>query len=430
MKVVPLHYFGLVRPFRFERVLVLLLALAMLLAIGVGAMLLLSRDAGVNGEARGLSWGTPRGWYFVYLAALLGLSLVLAPWWRVAMGLLSLAAVEIGLGFGAAALYLANVTLAPTLFPENYNRPLYRWHPLLQAVAVPTPSDETKTARVFINSHGLRGPERTADQFKDKIVVALFGGSTTLDFSNRNGESWGDLLQRSLGDRYAVVNHGAPGYTTAEHVIQTAFYQDAFGVSPHCSVYYVGWNDLTNAHIEGLDPGYANYHMPGQIDFLDARRLGPPLFSISPMLKLLSRFVAIAFDTARPAGAPPGHVASGADPVLDEIYLRNIRTISAINRQRGFATLWVDQVMNPERVSSRTMRGWIPFVPPQDTPTLFVHFNKLLQREAASLGDTYANIPEAVFTDRDFIDEGHFSPSGARKFAAQLFHAVMSACPR
>ena len=267
-------------------------------------------------------------------------------------------------------------------------------------------------------------------QFKDKIVVALFGGSTTLDFSNRNGESWGDLLQRSLGDRYAVVNHGAPGYTTAEHVIQTAFYQDAFGVSPHCSVYYVGWNDLTNAHIEGLDPGYANYHMPGQIDFLDARRLGPPLFSISPMLKLLSRFVAIAFDTARPAGAPPGHVASGADPVLDEIYLRNIRTISAINRQRGFATLWVDQVMNPERVSSRTMRGWIPFVPPQDTPTLFVHFNKLLQREAASLGDTYANIPEAVFTDRDFIDEGHFSPSGARKFAAQLFHAVMSACPR
>ena len=430
MKDALLHYFGLTRPFRFERFLILAISVAMLMVVGLGAIVLLGRDAAADGGSRGLTWGTPRGWYFVYLAALLGLALMLAPRWRIATGLLSLAAIEIGLGFGAAALYLANVIPAAGLFPENYNRPLFQWHPLLQAVPVPTSSHEARTARVLINSHGLRGPERTAEQLKDKTIIALFGGSTTLDFSNRDGESWGDLLQKSLGDSYAVVNHGAPGYTTAEHVIQTAFYESAFGTPPHCAVYYVGWNDLANAHVEKLDRGYANYHLPGQIDFLEARRLGPPFFSISPVLKLLSRFVAIAFDTARPPGAPPGRVSSAPDPALDAIYARNIRTISAINRQRGISTLWIGQIMNPKTKSSLVMRGWIPFVPPQDTPNLFVHFNKILRREAANLRDTYVDVPLAAFSDRDFIDEGHFSPPGAANFMAHVLQSVMAACRR
>ncbi len=425
-----LGHFGLVRPFRFERVLVLLVALFLLSAVALVAVLLLGREAGLQADTRSLNWGTPRGWFFVYLTGLLALSLVLAPWWRMAAVLLSLVAIEIGLGFGAVALYLARVTPTLTLFPENYNRPLYRWHPLLQAVAVPTPPHKVATARVFINSLGLRGPERTADDFKDRIVVALFGGSTTLDASNDDGESWADMLQRSLGDRYLVVNHGAPGYTTAEHVLQTAFYDSAFGVPPHCSVYYVGWNDLTNAHLRGLDPGYADHHMPGQIDFLEARRLGPPVFSISPVLKLTARAVALAFDTARPIGAAQGRMASGPDPVLDGIYARNIRTISAINRQRGIPTVWVGQVMNPDRTSSQVMQGWIPFVSPEDSPALFVHFNGLLQREATSLGDPYVDVPRTDFSDRDFIDEGHFSPAGARNFAGHLVPPVVAACGR
>lgn len=430
MKAALLRHFGLVRPFRFERALVLLFTLAMLLVVGLAAAALLLRDIGTNFGSHGLSWGTPRGWYFVYLAGLLGLSLLLAPWWRIATGLLCLAAVEIGLGLGAIALYLMNIISTPALFPENYNRPLYRWHPLLQAVPIPTPPNEATTARVFINSLGLRGPERTSEELKNKIVVSLFGGSTTLDFSNRDGESWGDLLQQSLGDQYAVVNQGAPGYTTAEHVIQTAFYQRAFGVSPRCAVYYVGWNDLTNAHVQGLDPGYSNYHMPGQIDFLEARRLGPPFFSFSPVLKLFARFVALVLDTARPAGTPVGHMSSAPDPDLDKIYADNIRTISAINRQRGIATIWIGQVMNPDRASSSVMRGWIPFVPPQATSNLFVHFNGVLEQEATSLGDTYIKVPLTKFSDRDFIDEGHFSPAGARKFMGYILQGVMSACRR
>ena len=57
-----------------------------------------------------------------------------------------------------------------------------------------------------------------------------------------------------------------PGYTTVEHLIQTAFYQDKFGKPPRCAIYYVGWNDLRNAHIPDLDPGYADFHLPSQID--------------------------------------------------------------------------------------------------------------------------------------------------------------------
>lgn len=42
----------------------------------------------------------------------------------------------------------------------------------------------------------------------------------------------------------AVLNRGVPGYSAAEHVIQTAFYERTHGVSPRCSIYYTGWNDL------------------------------------------------------------------------------------------------------------------------------------------------------------------------------------------
>lgn len=76
--------------------------------------------------------------------------------------------------------------------------------------------------------------------------------------AGREGETWGDRLEQMLGaDRVAVINHGVPGYSTAEHVSQTAFYEHTHGVPPRCSIYYIGWNDLWNSHVRNLDPGYA-----------------------------------------------------------------------------------------------------------------------------------------------------------------------------
>lgn len=400
----------------------MLVALALALVVGAVAVRLSLRDE--------LSLQGPRGWYFLYLAILLVLGVAMARRPRLATIALSLAALEIGLGFGSAVLYKYRLTNSEILFPRNYTRPAYGWHPLLQVLPLPMPPDQAGNARVFINADRLRGPQRSAEGLRGKIVVALFGGSTTLDFVSPEGRSWPDQLERLLGpERYAVINRGVSGYTTAEHLLQTAFYQRSFGVEPACAVYYIGWNDLRNAHIAGLDPGYADWHLRSMVDALEARRAVRPLLSVSPTLHLLGRLAGLSFDTIRPAALPRGRASTEPDPVLDAIYRRNIEAISAINRQRGIRTIWVGQVMNRTILTRDETDGWLPFVHEKDVWPLIGHLNGIVRREATRLGDTYADIPVDDFSPVDFGDEGHFTPSGSLKFATLLVPTVKQDCP-
>lgn len=413
---------GLLRPYRFERTIAVLMALALALVVAAVAVRLSLRDE--------LSLRAPRGWYFLYLAGLLTLGFVLARRPRLAAIALSLAALEIGLGFGSAVLYKYRLTGSEILFPRNYMRPAYGWHPLLQVQPLPMAPDQAGKARVFINAERLRGPQRTPAELKGKVVIALFGGSTTLDFVSAEGKSWPDQLERLLGpDRYAVINRGVSGYTTAEHLLQTAFYHQSFGVEPACAVYYIGWNDLRNAHIAGLDPGYADWHLRAMVDALEARRAVRPLLSVSPTLHLLGRLAGLAFDTVRPAVTPRGQASAEPDPAFEAIYRRNIEAISAINRQRGVKTIWVGQVMNRTILTRDQTDGWLPFVHEKDVWPLISRLNGIVRQEAARLGDTYADVPVDEFPSADFSDEGHFTPPGSLKFAALLAPQVTQACP-
>ena len=401
----------------------MLAALALALPVGAVAVRLSLRDE--------LSLQAPRGWYFLYVAGLLVLGLALARRPRLAAITLSLAALEIGLGFGSAVLYKYRLTGSEILFPRNYMRPAYGWHPLLQVLPLPMAPDQAGKARVFINAERLRGPLRTPAELEGKIVIALFGGSTTLDFASPEGRSWPDQLERLLGpERYAVINRGVSGYTTAEHLLQTAFYQRSFGVEPACAAYYIGWNDLRNAHVAGLDPGYADWHLRAMVDALEARRAVRPLLSVSPALHLLGRLAGLAFDTVRPAATPRGQASAQPDPALEAIYRRNIEAISAINRQRGIKTMWIGQVMNRTILTRDRTDGWLPFVHDKDVWPLISRLNGIVRREAARLGDTYVDIPVDHFQPADFSDEGHFAPSGSLKFATLLAPQVRQACPR
>src|SRR4030095_12428851 len=125
-------------------------------------------------------------------------------------------------------------------------------------------------------AQGTRGKD-PAGSLDGRTVVATVGGSSTYDVGAGEGDTWGDRPAGELNkgsDRYFIVNHGVPGYTTVEHLVQTAFYQDKFGKRPRCAIYYVGWNDIRNAHIDDLDPGYADFHLPSQVDTLQVRRFG------------------------------------------------------------------------------------------------------------------------------------------------------------
>jgi lysophospholipase L1-like esterase len=413
---------GLQRPYRFDRTFSVLAALALALVVGAVAVRL-----SLRGE---LTLQAPRGWSFLYLAVLLALGFALARWPRLAAIALSLAVLEVGLGFGSAVLYKYRLSGSEILFPRNYTRPAYGWHPLLQVLPLPTVPAQADKARVFINAERLRGRQRTPAELKGKTVIALFGGSSTLDFVSPEGRTWPDQLERLLGpDRYAVINRGVSGYTTAEHLLQTAFYQPSFGVEPACAVYYIGWNDLRNAHIAGLDPGYADYHLRTMVDAFEARRAVRPFLSVSPTLSLLGRLAGLAFDTVRPAAPPRGQASAEPDPPFEAIYRRNIEAISAINRQRGVRTIWIGQVMNRAILTREQTDGWLPFVHDKDVWPLISRLNGIVRQEAARLGDTYADIPVDDFQPADFGDEGHFTPDGSLKFATLLAPQAKQACP-
>ena len=220
----------------------------------------------------------PRAIYFLYLGGVLVLALGLVRWPWLASALLVLAALDFVWGVGS---YGSAASLLPPLKAEPLR---FRWHALLQVVPLPSLQIVSPTGLAISHtSEGTRGREPAPHSIEGRAIVAIYGGSTTYDIGVGEGDTWGDRLADTLGAaRYAVVNNGVPGYTTVEHVIQTSFYQDKFGQKPHCAVYYVGWNDLRNAHIPHLDPAYADFHLPSQVDSLKVRKVGGADVTPSP----------------------------------------------------------------------------------------------------------------------------------------------------
>ncbi len=413
-------HIGLARPRRPERIL----AVGIALTLGV-AVLGVAMHFAWRGELRA---GTPRWCYFTYVVALLLVGAITAPWPRISVLVLSLATVELGLGLGSRAMQRLDLSVGSLLPESEWADTRFTWHPLLQAVPIPTPAGETVAIRH--NSRRLRGPERMAGELAGKRIVAVFGGSTTYDQANVDGETWPERLEASLGShRYAVINHGMGGYSSVEHVVQSAFYESAFGAAPHCAIYYMGWNDVRNAHIANLDPGHADYHLPSQIDAEQARRIGNQHYSISPALWIIVRLAVLAFDTVSPPNWTLGPFRSDPDPALEDIYARNIDTISAINRQRGIRTIWIGQILNRDLLQRVKPSPWIQFVHPRDLWPLVQRLNDIMRARAQALGDVYVDVPVHVFEPGDFVDEGHFNAAGSRKFSALASSVVAQACP-
>jgi lysophospholipase L1-like esterase len=377
-----------------------------------------------------LNWQGPRRDYFLYLAALCAVAILLRRWPRISVCLLALALVEYCWGMGSFILDTGNGRVR--LLPDNrYTGGRFQWHPLLQAVPVPGLTiDDPRSLAISHTAEGTRGPAPPPGSLDDRIVIAAYGGSTTYDIAVADNDTWVARLAAVLGDqRYAVINNGVPGYSTVEHVIQTAFYQDKFGRRPNCAIYYVGWNDIQNAHIAGLDPGFADFHMPGQIDWLQVRRVGGGNRRFSPLLTVIETFVVPMVDTIQYRSDPDKQkVGSGEDPRLTRIFERNVRTISAINRDRGVATIWVGQLVNRAALTGEGRYGWLPLVRDRDIWPMLEGLRGVLARVAAETGDEVVNPPIESFGPADFSDNGHFSQQGARRFADTLVTLVKERC--
>ena len=362
--------------------------------------------------------GTLRATYFLYLVGLVLAALLMLRWPKLAMALVALAAIELGLG------------IATRLLPENVSDPQrFAWHALLQAVPIPSLDLVTSNGvHIHHTSQGTRGREPTARELSERTIIAAFGGSSTYDMALSDGETWADRLEQALGDRFLVINHGVPGYSTVEHVIQTAFYEDTFGKRPRCAIYYVGWNDIRNAHIRNLDPAYADFHLPSQVDSLRTRRVGGGNVTFSPLLTELARLVSAQVDTVQYSWTLSGTIEAGSDPALEADFERNLRAISAINRERGVKTLWIGQLLNRARLQGNDQYGWLPYVRDKDVWPLQQRFNEILARTAKALDDPLVAAPIEAFGAADFVDQGHFSAQGARRFVGYVAPVVAREC--
>ena len=105
---------GFSRPFRFERAIIAGLALVLALAVLLAAGWLVAIEE--------LTAFGPRAFYFLYLLALLGLSIVLVRWPRIAGGLLILALIDFGWGVGSYALRHSALGGASLLPPAGRSR--------------------------------------------------------------------------------------------------------------------------------------------------------------------------------------------------------------------------------------------------------------------------------------------------------------------
>src|SRR5262245_17482066 len=420
-----LDLYGLSRPYQMSRVLPLLTALAFLAGLLMLGALGWSVDV--------VRYASYRWYFLVYVIVASAAAAVLSFRPAVAWLLITVIFLDCSLAIGTLALKklgLARVALAPSNDTVAKSEPAFQYHPLLQARPIPGYRGVTHDDQpVQHDRFGLRGRDLDESAVSKKKLIAVFGGSTTYDIGVGTGHTWPEVLNDALGADYVVLNYGVLGYSSAEHVVQTAFYAKAYNRYPECSIYYLGWNDIRNSQLPNLDPGYANFHLLSQIDNLQVRKT-PLAVHVSPIARIGFRQTQGFFDTVpRSPEFRDLKPSAAVDARLEEIFRRNVRSIAAINQANGIRTVFVGQILNRAQLKSDRVYGWLPLVRDSDIWPLEEHFNRALRDEARKTGVAgFIEVPIAAFVDGDFLDNGHFSTAGAKKFATLVAPQVPELC--
>jgi hypothetical protein len=389
---------------------------------------------------KSLSFWTARFYFYSYIAALLLVAAMLSKARIFSSLILCWCLIELSLAFNSA-LYPRNIVKR-----TNSDDLAFIYHPLLQLVPRPNyhydyrlnpknSGEKAKAGGIDIaalqglevafdhNSIGFRGKELTPEDLR-KPLIFLYGGSTTYDSSVTQGETWAEHLQADLDNKVTVLNLGVVAHSTEEHVIETAFYQDIVRKKPVCAIYYEGWNDVINVHLDNLDPAYANYHVLTTA----VRRSDISLASYSPLLLFTNDMLKFRFDTVpkvpKILGRPP---VTGSDPRLEAIFAEHLKTIAGINNSRAVKTIFIGQIINKDYPQGPNV--WAPLIEKGGFPPLIERFNAVMKQTVASLpGTIYIDAGNQDFEHHDFVDYAHFTIAGARKFASHISKRVDDFC--
>lgn len=293
------------------------------------------------------------------------------------------------------------------------NRPsAFIIHPWLVGTPKPNLSMTENGITLSHNSWGWRGYGFPLNAEKGRKRIICYGGSTTYCTGLSDDKTWPYLLGEALGKGYEVLNAGVPGYGTAEAIIQTALGQ--LDLSPDICIYYEGWNDLRNSHVEGLRSDYSDFHGHYQVSNLQVGGLKAQRFFL---LQRLSQWLEHFLLKGEPYQLK-GITSASVDPRALRIYRANLKTLADIGKARGLKMVFVPQVVNVKRLTGDRPYGWVPFVKEKDLVKMNDVYNETMLKVCAEEGVfCVESVLRARWEESDFQDRNHFSVQGSKKFA-------------
>jgi hypothetical protein len=84
--------------------------------------------------------------------------------------------------------------------------------------------------------------------------------------------------------------------------------------------------------------------------------------------------------------------------------------------------------MNLQGLAASERSRWTPLILNKDTWPILVSLNRRVRETAERAGDVYIDVPVDAFGSQDWLGIGHFSSTGAAKFAGFLVEAVRENC--
>ena len=302
---------------------------------------------------------------------------------------------------------------------SSYSK-LFRPHPYLVAEPMPNGSYVSKKGIKIENTKfGFRGENFASLAKKEGIKrILAFGGSSTYGVGVSNDQTWPFYLGDDLKGKYETINLGVPGYSTAEHLIQTALSMSDF--SPDVCIYYVGWNDIRNIHIANLRSDYSDFQGRAQYNTLclGAMRIGDNSIMVKMASILLRKLFFRNFEGSYKIEPNEDKFTPKVEKRALDIYKRNIRLIIVLAKAQGARVIMVPQVLNYAKLTENSQYGWIPYLDDKDIPAVMSTYNDALRQVCAEEGvDFVKEALEEGFGKEDFLDQGHFTAQGNKKFA-------------
>lgn len=305
--------------------------------------------------------------------------------------------------------------------------PIFERHPYLIGTPIPGIDVTEFGTQIVHNAMGFRGTEFNLQKKPGVVRIVTLGASTTYCTGVTQGQTWPELLAHDLGDQYEVINLGVPGYGTVENLIQTAFLIS--DLAPDIAIYYEGWSDIRNMHIKDLKPDYSNFHPRELYWALLLARPAPRgvVVTLYYLREFLAEYMEVDSMAKYRIQGDGDQFTAKVDQRALSLYMRNLRSIIALNRSLGVIPVFIPQLLNYAALTADGAYGWIPYIKDKDLKVGMAAYNDGMKTVAKEQSvDFVDEVLQTPFVNDDFWDNGHFNQSGTAKFAKIVAQHILA----